>query len=135
MTVYMLFTRDGAIRDQSAMAAYQRLNAENPPDPNLAPLVVYGAIEALEGDAPQGMVMLRFLTTDDARAWYESPGYQAALPHRKKSGGLPRVHRAGFVTHSLLTRNGRAPGRGRRSGAADRARPSAARPSPCRQMP
>ena len=40
----------------------------------------------LEGDAPDGMVMLKFDSAEQARAWYESPQYQAALPHRIRCG-------------------------------------------------
>jgi uncharacterized protein (DUF1330 family) len=84
MSVYMLFIRESAIRDQSAIDTYERMNRENPRDPKLTPLVVYGAIETLEGAAPDGVVMLQFPTVEDAQAWYNSPGYQAAIPHRKK---------------------------------------------------
>jgi uncharacterized protein (DUF1330 family) len=84
MPVYMLFIREGAIRDQSELDTYSRMNHQNPRDPKVTPLVVYGAIEAVEGDAPDGMVMLQFPTVEDAQAWYNSPGYQAAIPHRKK---------------------------------------------------
>jgi uncharacterized protein (DUF1330 family) len=84
VSVYVLVIREGAVRDQSAIDTYQRMNRENPRDPKLTPLVVYGAIEALEGAAPDGVVMLQFPTVEDARAWYNSPGYQAAIPHRKK---------------------------------------------------
>ena len=84
MPVYMLFIREGAIRDQSEIDTYSRMNRESPRDPKIKPLVVYGAIEPVEGAAPDGMVMLQFPTVDDAKAWYNSPAYQAALPHRKK---------------------------------------------------
>jgi len=84
MPVYMLFIREDAIRDQSEMDTYSRMNRESPRDPKLKPLVAYGAIEAVEGAAPNGMVMLQFPTAEDAKAWYNSPGYQAALPHRMK---------------------------------------------------
>jgi uncharacterized protein (DUF1330 family) len=84
VSVYVLVIREGAVRDQSAIDTYQRMNRESPRDPKLTPLVVYGAIEALEGAAPDGVVMLQFPTVEDARAWYNSPGYQAAIPHRKK---------------------------------------------------
>ena len=83
MPVYMLFMREGEILDQSEMDKYSRMNREGPRDPNLKPLVVYGAIEPVEGAAPDGMVILQFPTVEDAKAWYNSPGYQAALPHRK----------------------------------------------------
>jgi uncharacterized protein (DUF1330 family) len=84
MPAYMLFIREGAIRDPSELAEYSRMNREGPRDPNLKPLVVYGAIEPVEGTAPDGMVMLQFPTVQDAKAWYDSPSYQAALAHRQK---------------------------------------------------
>ncbi len=84
MSAYVIFTREGAIRDESAMEIYSRMNRESPPDPKLTPLVVYGALETLEGDAPDGVVILRFPTVEDARAWYNSPAYQAAVAYRKK---------------------------------------------------
>jgi uncharacterized protein (DUF1330 family) len=85
MPAYMLFIREGAIRNQSELDIYSSLNRKSPRDPKLTPLVVYGAIEAVEGTAPDGMVMLQFPTVEDAKAWYNSPAYQAAIPHRKKA--------------------------------------------------
>lgn len=84
MTAYVVFLREGSIQDPAAMAEYQRLNRENKGDFKLKPLIVYGALEALEGEAPDGIVLLEFPTIEDARAWYKSPGYQAAVPHRLK---------------------------------------------------
>jgi uncharacterized protein (DUF1330 family) len=83
MAVYMLFVREEPIRDAAEMATYRQMNAQGPRDPNLTPLVVYGAIEAVEGRAPDGIIVLQFPTVADAKAWYNSPAYQAALPHRK----------------------------------------------------
>ena len=84
MPVYVLFIRESPIRDQAEMDAYRRINRDKPRDPNLKPLVVYGAMEALEGEAPDGVVILEFPTMDDAKAWYYSPSYQAAAKHRLK---------------------------------------------------
>ena len=84
MPAYMLFIREGAIRDQAEIDIYKRMNRSYPRDPKMTPLSVYAAIEALEGDAPDGMVLLQFPTIEDARAWYNSPEYQAAIPHRMK---------------------------------------------------
>lgn len=84
MPVYMLFIREQPVRDQAELDTYSRMNRAGPRDPNLKPRVVYGTIEALEGVAPDGIVMLEFPTAEVARAWYNSPAYQAALPHRKK---------------------------------------------------
>ena len=67
------------------MAEYQRLailgmaSGEH----KVASLVHPGPVEAFEGAAPTGVVMLEFPTMEEARAWYNSPGYQAAVPHRQ----------------------------------------------------
>ncbi|WP_297493441.1 DUF1330 domain-containing protein [Acidocella sp.] len=88
MPAYMIATRMGPVRDTAAMAEYSRLNREHAGEfrsrYNLTPLVVYGALEAAEGPAPDGMIILQFPTMADAKAWYDSPAYQAALPHRLK---------------------------------------------------
>lgn len=87
MTAYMLLIRDDPVRDPEAMAEYQRMNRENKEQFGavMTPLVVYGAVEALEGPKPDGVLVLQFPTVEDAKAWYESPAYQAALPYRKKA--------------------------------------------------
>jgi uncharacterized protein (DUF1330 family) len=84
MPVYMLFIREKPIRDRAAMETYSSMNRNKPRDPKMTPLVVYGATEALEGEAPDGMVVLQFPTAEDAKAWYHSPDYQAASQHRMK---------------------------------------------------
>lgn len=85
MPAYLIVTRETAVHDHAAYDEYQRKNREVPPAVPLRPLVAYGDVTAVEGDAPDGVVMLEFQTVADARAWYESPGYQAALPHRLRS--------------------------------------------------
>jgi len=89
MAAYMICLRETPIRDPAAMAEYSRQNRENAgafrADYQLTPLVVYGALDAMEGAAPDGVIVLKFPTMADARAWYDSPGYQAALPHRMKA--------------------------------------------------
>ena len=85
MSVYMLFIRETAVRDPAELSIYSRMNRESPRDPNLKALSVYGAIEAVEGTPPDGIVLLEFPTVEAAKAWYNSPAYQAALPHRLKS--------------------------------------------------
>lgn len=85
MPAYMLFIRDEPIRDQAEMAEYQRKSRENKHDFPIKPLVLYGAMEGVEGAAPDGVVMLEFPSVADARAWYDSPGYQTAAQHRLKA--------------------------------------------------
>ena len=85
MATYMIFIREGEIFNPEEMAVYQNANRENIGQYNLKPLVVYGDMETMEGDAPDGIVILEFPSAEDARAWYHSPGYQAAAEHRKKA--------------------------------------------------
>lgn len=50
------------------------------------PLVNGGTVDPVEGEAPQGkIVMLRFDSMAQARAWYGSPEYRELLPHRLNS--------------------------------------------------
>jgi uncharacterized protein (DUF1330 family) len=88
MPAYMLFIREGAVVDPAELAIYSAANRSNArtfvEQHKLRPLSVYGAIEAFEGDAPDGVLLLEFPTMEDARAWYGSPEYQAAIPHRQK---------------------------------------------------
>ena len=85
MPAYMIVIRNEPVRDQAEMAEYQRLNREAPPAVPLKPLVIYGETVALEGPAPDGVIVLEFATVEDAKAWYNSPAYQKALPHRLKA--------------------------------------------------
>lgn len=85
MAAYIVFTRDEPIRDEEAMQAYNAVNARGPRTPGLEALVIYGEITGLEGDAPDGAVMLGFPDKATALAWYNSPKYQEAIAHRKKA--------------------------------------------------
>lgn len=100
MSAYMIFTRQGPIRDSEAMAEYSRRNRESAEEfrnlYGLRPLAVYGAMEAVEGEAPDGVIILEFPTAADARAWYASPAYQAALPYRQKAADYEALIVEGF---------------------------------------
>jgi len=100
MSAFMIFVREGAVRDPEALAEYSRQNRENAQlfssTYNLKPLVVYGAMETLEGEAPDGIVMLQFPSAEEAKAWYNSPQYQEALPHRMKGADYRAILVEGF---------------------------------------
>lgn len=89
MAAYLILTREEPIQDTEAMAEYQRMNRESANDfqqnYHLKPLVIYGKFETLEGEDPNGVLILEFPTVEEAKAWYNSPSYQAALPYRKKA--------------------------------------------------
>lgn len=85
MPAYIITLRKGPVRDPEAMAEYQRRTRAMGKNPKLTPRVIYGATEALEGEAPDGTILLEFPTMEDARAWYHHPDYQAAAEFRKKA--------------------------------------------------
>jgi len=60
MAAYMIFIREQPIHDEAAMGEYRRLNKDSASGHALQPLVVYGNVEALEGAAPDGIVLLKF---------------------------------------------------------------------------
>jgi uncharacterized protein (DUF1330 family) len=44
-----------------------------------------GKTQGLDGEAPQGIVVIAFDTMEQARAWYDSPAYQAIKPIRQSA--------------------------------------------------
>lgn len=95
MPAYMIFMREGPIFNQAAMDKYSDMNRAEAGISvqryKVQPRVVYGAMETFEGEAPDGIVMLEFPTMDDARAWYNSPEYQAAVLHRKEGANYRAI--------------------------------------------
>ena len=96
MPAYVIFWREDPVRDPDEMAKYQNSTRSDPRQYHLKPLVVYGKSEAIEGDAPDGVVVLEFPTVEDAKAWYYSPDYQAAAVHRKNAADYRAVIVEGF---------------------------------------
>lgn len=81
MTAYVVFIRE-TVTDPDALDRYrERTPAARQAHP-LEPLAFYGVHEVLEGEPVDGIAILRFGSARRARAWYASPEYQAALPHR-----------------------------------------------------
>ena len=77
MSAYIVFIKERE-HDAAIMAEYSQLAGPSLGGHNMKPLVVYGAIETLEGPEAQGCVMIEFPTMAEARAWYESDAYQEA---------------------------------------------------------
>ena len=45
-----------------------------------------GKLDVVEGPPAEAVAILEFPSFEEAKAWYESPAYQEALAHRKRSG-------------------------------------------------
>jgi uncharacterized protein (DUF1330 family) len=65
---YVVFIREGEITDHEAMAAYR--NGAGGNDPDMKVHTVYGAMETIEGEAADGIVILEFPSVQRARDWY-----------------------------------------------------------------
>ena len=86
LATYMIFIREGEIADPAAMEAYRQGNRSGGASASsMKPLVVYGALETLEGRAAEGVVVLEFPDSESAKAWYYSPEYQERAKLRQKA--------------------------------------------------
>ncbi|WP_340589104.1 DUF1330 domain-containing protein [Erythrobacter alti] len=100
MPAYIMFTREEPVADESALARYSAANRANAADWqkqfSITPLAVYGRLETLEGESADGVVLLQFPTMADARAWYDSPEYQAAIADRHRAAPYRAIMFEGF---------------------------------------
>lgn len=81
MAVYFVMIREETT-DAASLADYgprASLAAQRHP---LKPLALYGSLDQLEGDPIEGAVIIEFPDLAAARAWYDSPAYQAAVKFR-----------------------------------------------------
>jgi uncharacterized protein (DUF1330 family) len=81
MPAYILCLRE-KMKDPSEMKNYSE-KARKADNSKVKALSVYGKLETLEGAPFEGVVVLEFPTAEDAKRWYFSPEYQAAIVHRQ----------------------------------------------------
>jgi uncharacterized protein (DUF1330 family) len=82
MSAYAIMIRE-RMKDAEEFAAYGKLAGQARTE-DLKALAFYGPHQVAEGDPVEGVVLLEFPNMAAARAWYDSPAYQAALTHRLK---------------------------------------------------
>jgi len=82
--VYLISEAD-VITDTAGIEAYgSKVGATLAPFSGHDHFVVRGGkTESLEGQAPEGTVIIAFDSFEQARAWYNSPAYQAIKPLRQ----------------------------------------------------
>lgn len=81
MPAYIIFIRERTL-DKAELETY---GEKTPPTLDGWPikiLAAYGRHVTLEGPDVEGVVLAEFPTLEEARAWYDSPAYQAAAEHR-----------------------------------------------------
>jgi uncharacterized protein (DUF1330 family) len=81
VAAYVVFTREKTT-DPAELEVYKQMVPAAREGHALTPLAFYGPHEVLEGPPVEGVVILEFPTFAEAKAWYDSPAYQAARAHR-----------------------------------------------------
>ena len=84
MAAYLVYVR-GQTRDVEGYEAYCRMVPTTYRDHPHRALVLNGAITALEGAPPDGIVIVEFPSVEAARAQYFSDEYQAIRNNRTES--------------------------------------------------
>ncbi len=82
MAAYVVFVmRD--FKDRTRLQQYWSQVGPTMAGHVLKPLAAYSTLEVLEGDdTVNGSVIVEFPSMEAARAWYDSPSYQAVRQHR-----------------------------------------------------
>jgi uncharacterized protein (DUF1330 family) len=83
MSAYVVMIRERTL-DQAEMTQYAKLATLAREGHEITPLVRYGNMEILEGNAAEGCLIHQFPTIKDAQNWYHSAKYQEAVKHRHK---------------------------------------------------
>jgi uncharacterized protein (DUF1330 family) len=73
------------VSDRDTMKKYGEKVPETLAPFNHHYVVLGGKPQALEGDQPKSIVMIAFDSAEQARAWYDSPAYQAIKPIRQSA--------------------------------------------------
>ncbi len=83
MPAYIVFMREQTL-DPSELELYWSQVGATLEGHSLKVLAAYGKHVTLEGPDVEGVVIAEFPSLEEARAWYESPVYQAAAHHRHR---------------------------------------------------
>jgi uncharacterized protein (DUF1330 family) len=82
MSAYVVMLRE-RVTDPDGLDVYAAAARPARAGHPITPVIAYGEITTLEGAPLDGILVNEFPTVEDALAWYNSPAYQAALPHRQ----------------------------------------------------
>lgn len=96
MSAYVILIRNKTL-DADELKTYSKKAAPAGRGLPVKALTLNGPLEVLEGDPAEGVVVLQFPDMEQAKAWYESPAYQEAKPHRLKGGDYRVILADGFV--------------------------------------
>jgi uncharacterized protein (DUF1330 family) len=88
MCAYLIFTRKKTL-DEAELKIYCDKIRATFAGHQVKVLVNYGRHEVLESDPVEGIVIAEFPSFEAARAWYESPAYQASGITALKEPSIP----------------------------------------------
>ena len=101
MPAYVIFIRERTL-DRSELETYARMAPPSLEGWPIKFLAAYGRQDVLEGPELEGVAIAEFPSMEDARRWYDSPGYQAAAQHRFKGAAIAASSSRAFsLEHSL----------------------------------
>lgn len=81
MPAYIVFIREST-RDQSQMDLYRPKAVASLAAHPFDVLAAYGPQEVLEGPPAEGVVLVKFPSMVEAKAWYDGPAYREAREFR-----------------------------------------------------
>ena len=81
MSAYIVFTREST-KDAAELEIYSQDAGGTLAGHPFTALAVYGRQEVLEGPEVEGVVILKFPSFAEAKAWYDSPAYRRVREHR-----------------------------------------------------
>lgn len=90
MSVYAVFTHEET-HDPDELAAYSAMVGKTFEPFPATIIAAYGTQDVLEGPAPEGVAIVEFPSMKEARAWYDSPAYQAVVRHRWRGASYRAV--------------------------------------------
>jgi len=85
MPAYFIAVRK-ALKDPEAFVTYGPLARPTVDQFNGKMLAARAKMKTVEGDEVNSATVIEFPSYDEAVAWYESPAYQEAIPHRLRGG-------------------------------------------------
>jgi uncharacterized protein (DUF1330 family) len=81
MAAYLVFIREKTL-DQAELEAYRSKVRSTLEGHTVKVLAAYGRRVTLEGPEVEGVVVAKFPSAEEARAWYDGPAYCEAAEHR-----------------------------------------------------
>ena len=81
MSAYFVFIRD-KMKDPAGYASYGQKAGASFAGRDFKVHALNGPMTAVEGSAPDGVVIIEFPSVEAAKDWYHSPAYQACVGER-----------------------------------------------------